>query len=197
MKEKKQKKILPSENQNKPLKKADPKHQQEQENLFSKADAISPANKKIDEDEIVHLQGGTDINISEYIRENYAQASTHYFKTFYLSLADLFGVDPKVMVYYRKPHFVPVFKNSFIYARFPQRVVDRMHEKNPYISYCKRRYKNYQCLTIKADEELREYIWQAHTMIDDCSSVKEFIIAYCTKYSLPIQLDLFDNLLAK
>jgi hypothetical protein len=197
MAEKKEKAIAQNRQLKQQIKIAPPKHLQEQEGLFAKADAISPASKKIDESEIVKLRGGEEINLAQYISENYAEAATHFYKPFYQALAQLFSVDPIVMERYRKPHFVPVFKNSFIYARFPQRVIERIHEKNPYVGYCKRKYKNYQCLTIAADEQLREYIMQVQTIIEMSDNVKDFIILYCTKYNLPIQLNLFENLIAK
>lgn len=173
----------------------DPKHQQEQEELFAKSDEISPANKKIDKSEVIQTIGGEAIDLGRYIEENYiAVQSTHYFKSFYLALADLFNVDPIVMERFVKPVFVPVFKNYFILGRFPQKVQNRLKAKNKYIGYYKRKYYFYQLITKEADVKYRTFIDDAEKMaVAHKGNIKKFIIAYCTEYKLPIQTDLFDN----
>lgn len=184
------------ENKQKRVKKIiDPKHQQEQEELFAKSDAISPANKKIDNEEIIRTIGGEEIDLSRYIEENYISVrSTHYFKSFYLALADLFNVDPVVMEKFVKPVFVPVFKNYFILGRFPQKVQNRLKAKNKYIGYYRRKYYFYQLITKEADLKYRTFIKDAEEMaVTHKGNFKKFIIAYCTQYKLPIQMDLFDN----
>lgn len=189
--------------QSKKVKKVDPKHQEEQEKLLFDADQISPIGKrkKINKAEIVKTMGGEEINLADYIEENYITGkSTHYFKEqFYYPLADMFGVPRKVMDEFVKPYFVPVFKNAFILSRFPQRVVNRIQEKNPYVSYWYRRYFHYQFLTKTADVEYRLFISQAQEIMNRVPkpTVKEFINEYCDKYNVPKQLSLFDDFLEK
>jgi len=183
------------------VKKVDPKHIQEQELLFTKADLISPINKKIDPIEIVKTIGGQEINLNEYIEVNYINYTgqdTHFTREqFYYPLADMFGVDRKLMDNFIRPHFVPVFKNNFIISRFPQKVVSHIREKNKYIAYCRRGFFHYQLMTKKADSDYRLYIGQVQAIINrnPQPTLKEFIIEYCTEYHLAIQLDMFDSVL--
>jgi len=148
------------------------------------------------ENKKVQFINGSEIDLDEYIDENFiTERKTHYFKPFYLSLADLFGVDAKVMEIFRKPRFVPKFKNYFILGRFPQPVVNRLKAKNKYVGYF-RKYYYYQLITKKADAEYRNFIWQAQEMaILYKGQPKRFIVEYCTKYGLSIQLDLFDGII--
>jgi hypothetical protein len=199
--DKKKKKIILPDNSKKQVKKVDPKQSEEQEQLIFKIKKLSPANKKINKAEIVKLRGGDEINIDEYVNENYITGkSTHYFRDqFYYPLADMFGVSRKVMDEFVKPYFVPAFKNAFILSRFPQKVINRIHEKNPYIYCWNRRYFHYQVITKKADAEYRLFISQAQEIFnrEQKPTVKEFINEYCTKYNVPMQLNLFEDLIGK
>lgn len=200
MKNEKEKKVInANEEQQQEVKKLSPDQLREQEQLFADSDLISPANKQIKEAELIQTLGGDVINLDEYVEANYVtKQNTHYFKDlFYYPLADIFGVSREVMDRYVKPHFVPIFKNNFILARFPRKVVNRIQGKNKYISYCRRKYHHYQIMTKKADDQYRLYIYQAQEIMKDKSSIKDFIIEYCTKYHLSIQLDLFENLIIK
>jgi hypothetical protein len=199
--DKKKKKIILPDNSKKQVKKFDPKQSEEQEQLIFKIKKLTPANKKINKAEIVKLRGGEEINIDEYVNENYITGkSTHYFRDqFYYPLADMFGVSRKVMDEFVKPYFVPAFKNAFILSRFPQKVINRIHEKNPYVYYWNRRYFHYQVITKKADAEYRLFISQAQEIFnrEQKPTVKEFINEYCTKYNVPMQLNLFEDLIGK
>jgi hypothetical protein len=200
-KDQKKKKIILPDNIKKPVKKIDPKQTEEQENLLFKAKQLSPANKKINKVEIVQLKGGDEINLDEYVNEHYITGqSTHYFRDqFYYPLADMFGVPRKVMDEFVKPYFVPAFKNAFILSRFPQRVIDRIHERNPYIYYWNRRYFHYQVITKKADAEYRLFISQVQEIVnrEPKPSFKEFMDEYCEKYKVVKQLNLFEDLIGK
>jgi hypothetical protein len=202
-KDEQKKKIVPGSKTPQKVKKVDPKHQEEQEKLFSEADKISPVSKKINKVEIVKTIGGDEINLAEYVEENYVNfkgKSTHYFRDlFYYPLADMFGVPRKVMDDFMKPYFVPAFKNAFILSRFPQKVVARIHEKNPYIYYWNREFFHYQVMTKKADADYRLFISQAQEIFsrNPKPTIKEFMKEYCEKYKVPMQLNLFDDLIGK
>lgn len=179
------------------VKKVDPKFQEEQQMLFTQADDISPINKKIDKAEIIELKGGEYVNIDEYIAENYAEASTHFFRDFYNCIADLLGVSRDVMKPFKKISIVPLLKRQLIYGRFPNAVQIKIYKKNPYTGYCTRQYWNYQLLTIKGDLLLRGFICDfqasAQRVIEQNGNLKTFINEYCREFGLPIQMELFQT----
>ncbi len=191
-----QKKIL-IESKAKPIKKIDPKQLQEQEGLFSQADSISPINKKIDKAEIIQLTSGEFVNVDEYVDEHfYAEVATHFYKIFYNLIADLLGISREEMKPFRKPYVVALLKNKLIYGRFPNAIQKKIYARNPYIGYCTRKYWNYQTLTKTGDLSLRDFINDfqilGESVLGNNGNLKIFIIEYCKKYQLPIQLELFD-----
>jgi len=195
---KKKRKIVPTNEQKKQVKKFDPKQQQELDDLVFKADLISPANKKIDKVEIVELRSGGIINIDEYIRENYIEKSTHFFlESFYFPIADLAGISRDAMRQFVKPLIVPLLKKFLLYGRFPNAVQERLYKKNKYTGYYSRQHWNYQWLTKKADAELREFITQfedeAERVLAANGNLKTFIVEYCRKYHLAIQPEIFEQ----
>ncbi len=203
MKEEKKKKILPENKVSKKVKKVHPKDLEEQKKLFRDADQISPVSKKINKSEIFTNRGGEEINVDDYVEKNYINytgKSTHYFRDhFYYPLADMFGVPRKVMDEYVKPYFVPVFKNAFILSRFPQKVINHIHENNKYVFLCSRKYFHYQIMTKKADADYRLFIAQAQEIFskDPKPTLKQFMNEYCATYHVPMQLNLFEDLLGK
>lgn len=193
---KNKRKVLPEGEKKKRIKKLDPKHQQEQEQLFSQADSISPINKQINKAEIVELNNGEQINITEYILENYVEEkSTHFFECFYFLIADLMGVSRGVMKTFIKPLIVPLLKRYLIYGRLPDAVQRRLYKKNPYTGYCTRSYWNYQYLTKKADLMVIGFIddfqKEGERVLAANGDIKAFIIAYGKKFNVSIQPELF------
>src|ERR1700677_3208411 len=130
-KEQKKKKIIVPGNQKKHVKKIDPKQIEEQESLLFRADELSPAQKKINKDEIIELRSGLPLNISAYVRDNFVKHSVHFFKPFFYAFADVYGLERSVMDTYVKPGCVPRFINRYIYGRFPNAVLKRIRQKNP------------------------------------------------------------------
>lgn len=197
---KKKGKLLPENEQKKKVKKIKPEHKQEQEELFKKSDQISPANKKIDTNEFVQLNGDI-FNIDDYIRKNFVGKATHFYRSFYYLIADLLGVSRELMKPFVKPLIVPLLKRILIYGRFPNAVQIRLYKRNPYTGYCTRTYWNYQWLTQKADSKLRDFIVdferEGQKVLDNNGDMKTFITEYCRQFNIPIQLDLFDNLIRK
>lgn len=184
--------------QSKKLKKKvlDPKQRQEQEELLFQADAISPVNKVINRPEIVQLSNGTLLNVDDYIAETYAGKSTHfYLESFYFPIADLAGIPRDAMKNFIKPLIVPMLKRFLLYGRFPNAVQAKLYKKNKYTGYYSRSYWNYQWLTKEADLKLKEFISQfeleAERVLAAGGNLEAFITDYCTKYKLPIQLDMF------
>lgn len=195
-KDEQKKKIVPEGKKAKKVKKVDPKYQEEQENLFSEADQISPVSKKINKIEIVTI-GGEEINVGEYVEDNYITGkSTHYFKPFYIAIADLLGLSHEVMKPFRKLRIVALLKRKFVWGRFPNAVQQKIYKRNPYTGYCTRTYWNYQVITKKADILSKDYIKDfeetAKNVLENKGRMKEFIIEHSTKCGLPVQLDFFE-----
>jgi len=192
------KKILPQEEQKKRVKKIKPEQQQEQEYLLFQADSISPAKKRIDLNEI-ELNSGEKINLDDYILENYiTEKSTHFYKQFYFLIADLLCIDHERMKKFIKPLIVPFLKKYLIYARFPNKVQQRLYSRNKYTGFYSRICWNYQWLTRNADLELRDFISQfekdAEEVLKSGGNMKKFIEDYCQKYNLPVQQEIFELL---
>lgn len=170
--------------------------------FISPSCALTTYVPKINKVEIVETIGGDLINIDDYVESNYIDYTgqdTHFFKeTFYYPLADMFGVPRSVMDNYVKPHFVPQFINAFILSRFPQKVINRIHYKNKYISYCRRRYHHYQIMTKKADDDYRLFIGEVEQFLARTPkpAFKDFVKEFCPPHNISVQLDLFENLLA-
>lgn len=201
MNKKRQTKTIAPKNKQSPIvKPIDPKHLQEQEELFKESDRISPVSKKIDKAEIVTVTtiGGEVINIADYIAETYAGKSTHFYPSFYNLIADLMGVSREVMIPFVKPPIVPALKRLLIYGRFPNAVQRKIYSNNPYTGYCTRDYYNYQLLTKEADALCVKYIEEFEITAEEVllrnGILKDFIIEHSIKCGLPIQLDLFGNI---
>lgn len=182
--------------QEKKIREVNPKHIEEQQELFSKADQISPANKKIDKAEIIQLRDGSYLNIDDFVSNTYAEKSTHFYKNeFYYPIAELLGESRQIMDPFVKPIIVPKLKRALIYGRFPNAIQRRIYQRNKYISYYQRRYYNYQILTKKGDIELRQFICdfeeEMALVLNNGGNLKDFILSYSKKYKLPIQLELF------
>ncbi len=186
--------LLPESEKQKKVKKIEPKQEQEQNHLLYQADAISPANKKINR---VELRNGDVIDIDAYILENYAEKSTHFFPSFYNLIADLLGVSRDVMKSFVKPAIVPLLKRAFIYGRLPFLVQKRLYEKNPYTGFCTREQFNYQWLTTSADLEVRDFIKdfedEGEKILANKGNMKAFIAHYSKKFNLSFQLEMFDR----
>jgi hypothetical protein len=176
----------------------DPKKLQEQEQLFSEADLISPANKKIDKAEIIQLNNNSFLNVDEYVDDNYysGKAKHFYKESFYYPLADLIGVERKEMDRFVKRRIVALLKGKLLYGRFPNAIQRKISARNPYTGYCTRSYFNYQTLTKKGDLSLREFINDFENILESVllnkGNLKTFIIEYSSKFKIPIQPDFFD-----
>jgi hypothetical protein len=168
--------------------------------LLYKADAISPANKKIDEEEIkFETRGGDVINVDQYISKNYTEEkSQHFFRdSFYYPIADLLRISREIMKPFVKPIIVPQLIRAFIYGRLPFLVQQKLYQKNPYTGFCTREQFNYQWLTKNADLKLRGYIKdfedEAAIILSNNGDMKDFISHFSKKFGLSFQIDMFEG----
>ena|ERR1700722_17299399 len=188
----KKKSIIPDDTK-KQVKKATPKQIEEQENLLFKAKQLSPANKKINKDDILELRSGIPLNLSAYVRNNLVEHSVHFFRPFFYAIADIFVLDRIVMDSYVKPKCVPRFINRYVYGRFPNAVLRRIREKNPLLEDFSREYKNFQFLTEYADRLLRQYIEEAIRVLRASKSYKEFREKFVHEFGVANQTELFED----
>jgi len=113
-------------------------------------------------------------------------------KSWFYRLADLFGVEKKLMDVYVKPDFVRLFIIQFVYARFPQRVLFRLRSRNR-----KARKdgvndtKLFQHLSKDASEQLDIVIKQVFVMMGEYDNVKDFSRAYGAEYKVWYQTEMF------
>lgn len=192
MKDEKKKKNLLIGDQKKITKKVDPKHKEEQENILFRTNEKSPGQKKINQSEIIQLQSGIPLSLSAYVKRNYVEHSVHFFKPFFYAFADVYGLERALMDKYVKPKCVPRFINRYIYGRFPNKVLNKIHCYNPLLSDFSRAYKNFQFLTIYADNLLQTYINDAIECLEESKSYAEFKIKFVQKFGVPNQIELFE-----
>lgn len=175
------------------IKKVSPEEREEQESILFNTNAFSGDRNKIDQNEFIYFQNGIPLNLSAYVRENYIEHSVHFYKQFFYQIADLFGLDRSVMDKYVKPKCVPRFINKYVYGRFPNRVLARIHERNPLMPDFSRAYKNFQFLTIYADNLLKQYINDAYLCMKSCKNYKEFREKFSGLYGIYNQTELFED----
>lgn len=113
-------------------------------------------------------------------------------KDWFYRVADLFGVDRKLMDVYVKPDFVRLFIIQFVYARFPQRVLFRLRSRN------RKARKNgisdtklFQHLSKDASEHLDVVIGQVYKMMGEYKTFEIFQMNYGKKYKVWYQTQLF------
>jgi len=87
------------------------------------------------------------------------------------------------------------FTNQVIYARFEGSVIRYLQLQNPFIAFAMRRYKLFQFLSIKGQEQMDEFIQQTLVEMRECSSMHKFRLIMLEKYKVAYQPSLFQNLL--
>lgn len=92
----------------------------------------------------------------------------------------------------QKPWIVGRFTNEIIYYRFSHEVLPFLRIINPFIIPGVRRFKHHQYLTPGSRIELIKFISQAVEVMKSCRNWDEFRIKYCSVYSVPYQLKIFN-----
>lgn len=141
----------------------------------------------------VKLIGGNEFSFEDFILEKPFEYRSHFYKEFYLVTADLFGIDRKLMDNYRKPQCAADATNSFIYSRFPNRVVSHIRSKCKWLPDCfEREFKLFQFLSPIMVERLDLYIDQyvelAKKYPNNLTGFKE---AFCESYKIPQQIEMW------
>lgn len=132
--------------------------------------------------------------LENYVVDEYVEYEYKFKKYWYYALADLYKVDRSVMDKYVKPKFVPMFKIHFIYARFPQTLLQSLRKKSPFIfpGYSGlRTSKLYNHLSKDASDKVDIVIQQAFDVMEQSTSVLDFKEKYSSLYKVYYQVDLF------
>jgi hypothetical protein len=88
----------------------------------------------------------------------------------------------------------PPFINRYVYGRFPNAVLRRIREKNPLLFDFSRAYKNFQFLTVYADNLLRIYIQDTLSCMKESKSYEDFRGRFVKKFGLPNQTQWFEDI---
>jgi len=139
----------------------------------------------------VEFIGGASINLEEYILEVMAPHETKFEKAWFYRLADLFGVDRKVMDEYVKPDFVRLFIIQFVYGRFPRLLLRTLRSRNRKLGG--KGGKLHQHLSKSASEKLITVIKQVYEFMEPSigKGPLDFKMKYSKEYTVYFQVDLF------
>ena len=195
------------EEQSKKVKKVDPKDQQEQENLFSEANRISPISKKIDKDEI-HFIGGTVMTWKElleahfkfkkFISDKIRSREFTFREEIYRQWRRLKGWD---MDSKSRPMLFAYYTVRDIYGSLPREIYSTLEQLNDYIypGAGIRVYRYCQLLTKECHDEVRSIIETAIKLATSSNDIYEYRLKMAKVYGEPFsktvqQMDMFrDN----
>lgn len=167
--------------------------------LTKQADDLAEATKKrIEREKLkIELIGGGYTSIYEEkqkIQKILSDFPVNYepkFSEFFSALGKLLGWTEEESANYHKPPMAAKTINEVIYARFTPDVIQHIHQKNPYIRYCIRRYKHYRFLADEGILKLEEFIYDAATVMRASSSYYEFRMKHAEKFGTVFQQVLF------
>jgi len=129
--------------------------------------------------------------ISE-LRNNLEPRFSEFFQVF----GDLMKWTPEQRKTYRKPSYTPETINAVIYNRFPGGVRIHINTENPPVGrWWRRQYKNYYFLSEKGILLLEKFIFDAVTLMRECTSLNEFRAKHSAKFGSGFQPDLFEQYL--
>lgn len=175
-----------------------------QELIFDLAEA--PVKEKFSdfnldrENEKLLLTGGREISLSD-IKDNlekfitaYASEYTKRFpQSFYDEIYRLNNWPVPKNKTFRK-YVVGRFTNELIYMRFTNEGLSKLQRVNPYVKMFSRAFKHFQFLSDEAKIFLDQFIYEATECMQECSTWYEFRLKYGLKYSLNVQLRMFEEL---
>lgn len=195
------------EQQSKRVKKVDPKHQEEQEELFKKSDEISPVSKKIDKDEIYFLSGKVTTwkelleahaKFKRIISNKVRGWQLTFPEEIYRQWRKLNGWD---MDSKSRPMLFALYTVRDIYGSLPREIYSTLDGLNEYIypGAAIRKYKYCQLLTKECHKEVRKIIENAIEFATSSKDLYEYRLKLAARYGQPFsktvfQMDLFrDN----
>jgi hypothetical protein len=193
--------------QDKKVKKVDPKHQEEQEKLFSEADQISPISKKINKDEI-HFIGGTvttwkelleaHLKFKKFISDKIRSWELTFPEEIYRQWRRLKGWDMDSKI---RPMLFAYYTVRDIYGSLPREIYSTLDELNDYIypGAGVRVYRYCQLVTKECHEDVRSIIKTAIELATSSNDIYEYRLKLAKVYGEPFsktvqQMDMFrDN----
>ncbi len=135
----------------------------------------------------IKLLSGEDFYLQTYVSTLIAVYESKFSKQWFYKLADIYGVDRKVMDEYVKPDFVRQIIVQFVYGRFPYSVL-KMLRKNKK-KYGTSNNKLFQLLTPKASSDLDIVIQNVYDVMCECenNNPSAFKMAYSKKHQVYFQ----------
>ena len=142
----------------------------------------------------IKLYGGKEFTLEEYINDNLVKYRPRFYKEYYYEIARLHNLPKEVMDNYIKPLVAAQFTINFVYARFPQKVFNRLRQLSKWTDIPGiRENKLFQRLTPIASEQLDLYIDQAYNVAKKSNNIHDFRLDFSKEYHVYFQMDLFDK----
>jgi len=133
--------------------------------------------------------------LTAYVLDEAAKWQIMFGLDFYKEIYRLWGLSFTSENIRKKPKFIAVLTNKYIYSQLPDGVYDKIKENNPKTEKGNYRHKHHQYLTTDIGREHQKRIIYEVTAIASISDYKEqFNKLYGKKYSTePVQLELEFN----
>ena len=201
------KKIIPENKREKKVREVDPRHEEEQKQLFEEADKISPVSKKIDNDE-VHFMNGTvktwkelqeaHLKFKKFINDKLRAWELTFPEELYRQWRKLKGWD---MDSKSRPMIFAYYTVRDIYGSLPREIYSTLDELNDYIypGAAIRVYRYCQLVTKECHEDVRSIIETAIKLATSSNDIYEYRLKLAKVYGEPFsktvqQMDMFrDN----
>lgn len=201
------KKIIPENKREKKVREVDPRHEEEQKQLFEEADKISPVSKKIDIDE-VHFMNGTvktwkelqeaHLKFKKFINDKLRAWELTFPEELYRQWRKLKGWD---MDSKSRPMIFAYYTVRDIYGSLPREIYSTLDELNDYIypGAAIRVYRYCQLVTKECHEDVRSIIETAIKLATSSNDIYEYRLKLAKVYGEPFsktvqQMDMFrDN----
>ncbi len=139
------------------------------------------------------LKGEKELEIEDYTLADFAEYHSRFYIKFYYGIAKMHGIDKAKMDTYVKPFCAKYFTLNFIYARFPQKVLNALMSKRKSDGISGIGNKLHQYLSAIALHMLELFIDQADKMMDECDNITDFKLKYSKEYNLYFQIDMFTD----
>jgi hypothetical protein len=141
----------------------------------------------------IQLTSGVEFTLADYISEHLIEYHSRFYKEYYYQVAKLLNLEKEAMNQFHKPQCVAMFTIQFIYGRFPNKVLNELRRKCPYVLPGVRKNKLFQFLSPSASEQLDLFIDQAVALMQECETLSQFKLRYSKQYKVYIQLDMFED----
>jgi hypothetical protein len=194
----KKKKIVPGSKQDKKEKKVNPKHQEEQEKLFSDADQISPVSKKLDKIEKIELLNGSvttwpelveaHLKLKKFISNKLRSWEFTFPEEIYRQWRKLNGWD---MNSKNRPMIFAFYTVRDVYGSLPREVYKTLDGINEFIYPGIRMYRYCQLVTEECHEDVRKIIKTIIGIAEKSKDVYEYRLKLAAVYGAPFSKSVF------